>query len=94
MRLLVVRFGFGVFYGMATLVQSGVIRQEYLLLENVKQLSLSLRTAPGATLEATDRVGQQVEATLMDRNRFPDIKSVFTSLSADGRAINIAWDGG
>ena len=99
-RLLVVLAGFGVLYGMVTLVQSGVIGQEYSPLEDENQLSLSLRTAPGVTLEATDRVAQQVEATLMDRSRFPEVKSVFTSVGGGGgyggggggRSINIALE--
>jgi HAE1 family hydrophobic/amphiphilic exporter-1 len=98
-RLLVVLAGFGILYGMVTLVQSGVIGQEYSPLEDENQLSLSLRTAPGVTLEATDRVAQQVEATLMDRSRFPEVKSVFTSVGGGGgygggggRSINIALE--
>ena len=39
---------------------------------------------PGATLEATDRVTQQVESIVMDKNRFPEVKSVFTSVGGGG----------
>ena len=100
-RLLVVVAGLGVLYGMVTLVQSNVIASEYTPLEDENQMSLTLRMAPGVTLEATDRVAQQVEAILMDRSKYPEIKSVFSTVGGGGggyggggagRSINIALE--
>ena len=100
-RLLVVIAGFGVLYMMVSLVQGNVIPSEYTPLEDENQLSLTLRMAPGVTLEATDRVAQQVEAILMDRTRYPEIKSVFSSVGGGGggyggggggRSINISLE--
>lgn len=99
-RLAIVAGGVAVLLGTASLVQSGLIGQEYSPLEDENQLSMSLRMAPGVTLEATDRVAQQVEAIVMDRSRFPEIKSVFTSVGGGGggygggggRSVNIALE--
>jgi HAE1 family hydrophobic/amphiphilic exporter-1 len=99
-RFAIVAGGFAILLGTASLVQSGMIGQEYSPLEDENQLSMSLRMAPGVTLEATDRVAQQVEAIVMDRNRFPEIKSVFTSVGGGGggygggggRSVNIALE--
>ncbi len=99
-RLAIVAGGFAILLGTTSLVQSGMIGQEYSPLEDENQLSMSLRMAPGVTLEATDRVAQQVEAIVMDRNRFPEVKSVFTSVGGGGggygggggRSVNIALE--
>ena len=42
------------------------------------------RMPPGVSLDATDRVAQQVEAILSDKTRFPEVKTLFTSVGGGG----------
>ncbi len=84
MRFLVVLAGVGMLWGTVSIVQGNFVGSEYAPLEDENQISMSLRMPPGATLEATDRVTQQVESIVMDKNRFPEVKSVFTSVGGGG----------
>lgn len=84
MRFLVVLAGVAMLWGTVSMVQGNFIGSEYAPLEDENQISMSLRMPPGATLEATDRVTQQVESIVMDKNRFPEVKSVFTSVGGGG----------
>ncbi len=83
-RLLVILGGVGILYGTVYMVQNNVIGSEYAPLEDENQISMSLRMSPGVTLEATDRVTQQVEAALLDKARFPEIRSLLTSVGGGG----------
>lgn len=84
LRFLVVLAGMGMLWGTVAMVQGNFVGSEYAPLEDENQISMSLRMPPGATLEATDRVSQQVESIVMDKNRFPEVKSVFTSVGGGG----------
>ncbi|RLT37068.1 MAG: efflux RND transporter permease subunit [Chloroflexi bacterium] len=84
LRFLVVLAGMGMLWGTVAMVQGNFVGSEYAPLEDENQISMSLRMPPGATLEATDRVTQQVESIVMDKNRFPEVKSVFTSVGGGG----------
>lgn len=84
LRFLVVLGGVGMLWGTIAMVQGNVIGSEYAPLEDENQITMTLRMPPGATLEATDRVTQQVESIVMDKTRFPEVKSVFTSVGGGG----------
>jgi HAE1 family hydrophobic/amphiphilic exporter-1 len=94
-RLLVLLIGVGALFGVLWMVRSNVIGSEYAPREDENQLSVNLRMPPGVTLDSTDRVAQQVEAILADKSRFPEIKTLFTSVGGggfggSGRSVNIA----
>jgi len=84
LRFLVVLAGVGVLVGTIWMVQSGVVGSEYAPSEDENQISLNLQMPPSATLEATDRVTQQVEGALLDKAKYPEIRSVFTSVGGGG----------
>ncbi len=84
LRFLVVLAGAGMLWGTLAMVEGNVVGSEYAPREDENQISMTLRMPPGVTLEATDRVTQQVESVVMDKNRFPEVKSVFTSVGSGG----------
>ncbi|MDQ3701279.1 MAG: efflux RND transporter permease subunit, partial [Chloroflexota bacterium] len=96
LRLLVIILGVGALAGTFAMVRYNVIGSEYAPQEDENQLSVNLRMPPGVSLDATDRVTQQVEAVLSDRSRFPEVQTLFTSIGGGGgfggagRSANIA----
>jgi HAE1 family hydrophobic/amphiphilic exporter-1 len=96
-RLLVILLGVAALAGVLAMVRFNVIGSEFAPKEDENQLSVSLRMPPGVSLDATDRVTQQVEAVLADKSRFPEVKTLFTSIGGGGgfgggagRTANIA----
>ena len=83
-RLLVILLGVGALFGVLAMVRMNIIGSEYAPKEDENQLSVNLSMPPGVTLDATDRVAQQVEAVLSDKTRFPEVKTLFTSVGGGG----------
>ena len=79
-RVLVILLGVGALFGVLAMVRMNIIGSEYAPKEDENQLSVNLSMPPGVTLDATDRVAQQVEAVLSDKTRFPEVKTLFTSV--------------
>ncbi|HEX2032952.1 MAG TPA: efflux RND transporter permease subunit [Chloroflexota bacterium] len=88
LRPLVIVLGVGTLAATLAMVHFNVIGSEYAPREDENQLSVNLRMPPGVSVDVTDRMAQQVEAALSDKTRFPEVKTLFTSVSS--QSANIA----
>ncbi len=98
LRLLVILAGAGTLWGVIWMVNNNVIGSEYSPAEDEGQLNVNLRMPPGVSLDATDRVARQMETLLSDKQAFPEIQTLFSSVGGggggggSGRSVSIALE--
>ena len=80
--------------GLASLLVPGNFRFEFAPTVDRRQFEVTVDYEVGTSLEVTDATARRIEAALLDRNLYPEVKSLFTTAGASRTGGGLGAFGG
>ncbi|MGQ9730593.1 MAG: efflux RND transporter permease subunit, partial [Candidatus Zipacnadales bacterium] len=68
-------------------VKSGRVPFEFMPSEDTSQVEILLEAVPGSRIEVMDRILQEIEAKLLDKKRYPEIRDLSATAGTQGAAF-------